>query len=244
MTRGDDERMPPGASARRAAWLGGAVALERVGAVAEVAVAALRRVGFGVAVGADGTLEAAQELVGLRGRGWDDPRWLTLQQHVLAHPAVAALRDDPGLVEALTTLAGGPVEGSAGDIVRVAFPGQPHLATRPHQDGFYLPQPEGLWTVWIPLVPCPLDLGPLAVIPDSHPAGLLPHDTRDLGVPELASLARPALPLLPDGPWQARAMAPGDALAFPAFTIHAALPNRTVNAVRLSIDLRYRRREA
>ncbi len=224
-----------------AAWLTGLVATETVAAVTAAAVAALCDVGLPVVARADGTLEVAAEGTGLSGRGWDDPRWLRLQQRVLGHPSVAALREDAALVAALSRLAGGPVSGAAGDIVRVAFPGQPRLTTRPHQDGFYITDPERLWTVWMPLVPCPLALGALAVIPTSHAGGLRPHETRDLGVPELASVAAPALPLPPDSAWEARAMEPGDALAFPGFTVHASLPNLTARAVRLSVDLRYQR---
>lgn len=178
----------------------------------------------------------------LRERGWDDPRWIELQAYVLSSPTIQELRDDPGLNRALRALCGGEIHSAQGDITRIAPPMQPHLTTRPHQDGFYIPDSESLWTSWLPLVPCPLALGPLAVIPGSYHQGLQAHRITDLGVPELAALPRPKLlsARAVQDPWWSTDLEPGDALIFHSRTIHAALPNLSTTQVRASVDLRFR----
>ena len=108
----------------------------------------------------------------LTGTGYDDPRWLRLQERVLADPLFAALGDHPELLIVLEALIGGPVLTRRGDICRVAMPSAPHLTTPPHQDHWYTGGTTNLWTVWIPLTELPLELGPLALLPGSHVRGL------------------------------------------------------------------------
>jgi hypothetical protein len=207
----------------------------RIAALRDVVVAAARALGLAAEVCGDGSVTAAPQAA-LGGAGWDDPRWIALQQAVLAGPELAALRADPGLLAALSPLLGGEAEGGHGDIVRLTCPGQPELATRPHQDGFYLTEPREVWTVWIPLVPCPAELGPLALL-RARPTRLLPHAVGPHAVPELADVPTPA-----DAPeaWEAFPLAPPAALAFRHTVVHAALPNLTRDRLRLSVDLRFR----
>jgi len=235
---------PPAFMARAATRDGacmirGLVSLDAIEAVKAVAESAMLASGLGLLVR---DADEGPDTFNLRGSGWDDPRWLDLQVRVLGDQAVDSLRMDPGLLRALSAVCGGDVRGAQGDIVRIAPPGQQHLTTRPHQDGFYIPDSQTLWTAWVPLVPCPLDLGPLAVIPASHTAGLRGHAVADLGVPELADIEGPNTADIADtaGIWRASAMMPGDALLFGSRTVHAALPNMTRRHVRISIDLRFR----
>jgi hypothetical protein len=217
--------------------LRGVLDAARIAALGETVGRALGEVGLGPSSGsAPGSSGPG---AGLTGLGWDDPRWIGLQQRVLPSPALAAVREDPGLLAALCDLLGGPVAGEQGDIVRVTFPGQAALTTRPHQDGFYRRDAqEAMVTVWIPLVPCPLDLGPLALWRGDAARGVRPHALGPLGVPELVELPSPEE--APEA-WWAAPLGLGDALVFGADVIHAALPNRTAATLRLSVDLRYRR---
>lgn len=167
----------------------------------------------------------------LSGTGYDDPRWLTLQQRVLADPHFAALGDHPRLITVLESLFGGPVLTRRGDICRLALPDAPHLTTPPHQDHWYTGGTTNLWTVWIPLTDAPLELGPLAVLPGSHRNGLLPHAGAGAG--------RQGVRVPADVPFAATPLAAGDAILFHCLTVHRALPNRTRDRVRLSVDYRY-----
>ena len=149
----------------------------------------------------------------------EDPRWLALQAGVLPSAEIAALRTHAGLRCVLEQLVGGPVVGGLGDVVRAMPPGA--VPTPPHQDAAYIAHPEA-WTVWIPLVNCPLELGPLGVVAGSAQGPVLPHGQGGLEGVVL----------------EARAMEAGDVLIFHARTIHGALPN-TTDRVRYSVDLRF-----
>ncbi len=167
----------------------------------------------------------------LTGTGYDDPRWLTLQERVLADPRFAAVGDDAGLMTVLEALFDGPVLTRRGDICRLSLPGAPHLTTPPHQDHWYTGGTKNLWTVWIALTETPLDLGPLAVLPGSHLSGLFPHAGQGVG--------RQGVSVADDPQFAAAPLAAGDAILFNCLTVHCALPNMTRDRVRLSVDYRY-----
>jgi hypothetical protein len=167
----------------------------------------------------------------LTGTGYDDPRWLALQERVLADPRFAAVGDDAGVMTVLEAVFDGPVLTRRGDICRVALPGAPHLTTPPHQDHWYTGGTTNLWTVWIALTETPLELGPLAVLPGSHLSGLLPHAGQGAG--------RQGVSVTGDPQFAAAPLAAGDAILFNCLTVHRALPNVTRDRVRLSVDYRY-----
>lgn len=167
----------------------------------------------------------------LTGTGYDDPRWLVLQERVLPDPRFSAVGDDPELLRVLGALFGEPPMTRRGDICRVVLPGAPHLTTPPHQDHWYTGGTPNLWTAWMPLVETPLELGPLAVLPGSHRAGLLAHAGEGAG--------RQGVGVDVGAPLAASAVSPGDAILFNCLTVHGALPNLTVDRLRLSVDFRY-----
>jgi ectoine hydroxylase-related dioxygenase (phytanoyl-CoA dioxygenase family) len=86
-------------------------------------------------------------------------------------------------------------------------------------------------TVWLPLVDCPLDLGPLAVAEGSHLLGRRPY----LAVRGARVLPCDASDLT--GAWSTATFCAGDALVFHCMSVHRALPNLT-GSVRLSVDFR------
>ncbi|HEV8063785.1 MAG TPA: phytanoyl-CoA dioxygenase family protein [Acidimicrobiales bacterium] len=95
-----------------------------------------------------------------------------------------------------------------------------------HQD-YNVSCVQDMLTAWVPLMDIPLDLGGLAVLPQSH-----------LGPP------RPPKRLLVGEPgWATADYAVGDVLLFHCLTSHAALPNR-MNALRVSTDFRFQPVEA
>jgi hypothetical protein len=167
----------------------------------------------------------------LSGTGYDDQRWLTLQERVLADSRFDAIGDHPQLLAVLEALFAGRVLTRRGDICRVALPNALHLTTPPHQDHWYTGGTTNLWTVWIPLSDTPLELGPLAVLPGSHVNGLLVHDGHGVG--------RHSVGGTDDAQFAAAPLAAGDAILFNCLTVHRALPNVTRDRVRLSVDYRY-----
>jgi hypothetical protein len=167
----------------------------------------------------------------LTGTGYDDARWLALQERVLADVRFASVGDHGALLLVLEALFGGPVLTRRGDICRLTLPNATHLTTPPHQDHWYTGGTTNQWTVWIPLADTPLALGPLAVLPGSHLHGLLPHAGHGAG--------RQGVRMNDEARFAAVPLAAGDAILFHSLTVHRALPNLTRNRARISVDYRY-----
>jgi len=104
-----------------------------------------------------------------------DAAWTSVQCRIQPLPEFGRLREHPSIMGVLETIHGRAVRCGRGDTCRIFSPGCPELTTRPHQDHFYVGGDTALWTVWVPLGDCPLELGGLAVLPGSHRGGLLPH---------------------------------------------------------------------
>lgn len=172
----------------------------------------------------------AREGVALEGMGYEDARWLRLQQFICPHPAFWAVGRHPSVLAILEQLYGEPAASARGDICRLLMPKSPHQTTRAHQDRSYLQEAAGLWTVWFPLVECPLEQGPLEVLPGSHHRGLWPHGDGYAGIADADADV--------EG-WATGAMQPGDALFFDGLTVHRAVANTSSSRVRVSVDFRY-----
>ena len=166
----------------------------------------------------------------LRGRGYDDPDWIELQQRVFGGGAIVELRRHHTLVTTVERLLGASPRVAQGDICRVVFPNVPEHTTRAHQDLSYLPEPCHLWTVWIPLVACSKQAGPLAVIPKSRRGGLRRH---------LGPGGRDGALVEDNERWVSAVFEIGDVMVFHGETVHAALHNTQQSRLRVSVDLRY-----
>ena len=222
--RGDPDALRERARCDGYLWLRGVVDRPALDALHAVVIAACTRLGWlSPGSGVEPLANPAR-----RGVRANDPEWIQLQVAVLSSPEIVRVREDPGTARVLRTLLGDDVAGAQGDICRVVFPNADELATPPHQDGAFIGVERECWTCWIPLEDCPLDRGPLAVVPGSHRNGLLAH----------AGEGGASAP--PVAGWAASALAAGDALFFHALTLHGALPNRSAGRLRLSVDLRYR----
>ena len=164
----------------------------------------------------------------LEGMVYEDPRWMALQRRLYTVGSFRALGDHPALLAVLEALYGEPPMSGRGDICRISMPDSLHQTTCSHQDHFFVGGSTEIWTVWFPLVDCPLSQGPVAVSPASHRRGFLQHGEGYEGVevPEATT-------------WAASPLSPGDVLLFHCFTIHKALPNRSSSRIRLSVDFRY-----
>jgi ectoine hydroxylase-related dioxygenase (phytanoyl-CoA dioxygenase family) len=158
------------------------------------------------------------------GSGIDRATYAQLQRleevHGLVHSA--ALR------QGFSLLVGGKSIIHPNFIIRTIFPNS--FATPPHQDLIHTRASENAWTCWIPLIDCPLELGPLAILFNSHGA-MFPTKAHANGGRE-AELPGDA------GPWLSGSLGPGDCIFFHGRTVHKALPNRTQSLLRLSLDCR------
>ena len=165
--------------------------------------------------------------------GYADPRWIAVQQVVLATEEAQALPAHPALVDLMEALYQGPVMTHRGDICRLGMPDRyaPKHTTPPHQDHYYLGGSTDLWTAWTPLADCPLSLGPLAVWSGSHRGGYKAHAGEGEG--------QQRVDLDAEVSWTSGALEVGDVVLFHCMTVHRALPNVTADSLRISMDMRY-----
>jgi ectoine hydroxylase-related dioxygenase (phytanoyl-CoA dioxygenase family) len=119
------------------------------------------------------------------------------------------------------------------NIARISFPQAEHFTTPPHQDYVHIQGTPDVYTTWIPLVDCPQELGGVAVLAGSHVHDILPvHKASGAG-----GLGIDTDPLAL--PWHTIDYEVGDVLVFHSHTVHKALPNRTANRLRMSVDYRF-----
>lgn len=225
MTADDPDALRARAAADGFLYVPGLLPPERLTPLHAVVDAALARRGWVV----DGVSDPALRL----GR-WDDARWVEFLGEVLPSPPYQALAAAPELLAVIRVLLGDAPRLHVGDVCRLVSPGAPELTTPPHQDAAYLPDAERVWTAWLALGPCPRELGPLALLPGSHAGGLRPH------APVVVGGGVVGTDVPDDAPWHASDLGPGDVLFFSALTVHKALPNRTADRLRVSVDYRYR----
>ena len=147
--------------------------------------------------------------------------------HTMAH--------DPALLQVAEALLGERGMPQPSAIARVIFPDKLEYTTPPHQDFVLVQGTPEVWTAWLPLGPCPVDLGGLAVLRGSHQRGILPvHEAKGAGGLSVEDAWL-------DGEWMSSPFATGDTLFFHSKTVHQGLPNVSANRIRLSVDYRYQK---
>ena len=115
--------------------------------------------------------------------------------------------------------------------MRNIFPEREEYTTKAHQD---FPNVQGtteVYTAWMPLIDCPMDVGPLQVARRLAHAGVL-----DFGIAGGAGGIEITDPL--EGRWVSGDFAAGDVLLFHSMTVHKGVPNRS-DRLRMSMDVRY-----
>jgi ectoine hydroxylase-related dioxygenase (phytanoyl-CoA dioxygenase family) len=148
---------------------------------------------------------------------------------------------DPELVGMVEKLIGRRAIPLPGHKARIWFPRFTEHTTPLHQDFVHYQGSLQAITCWMPVGDCPVALGPLAVLPGSHKVKRVLSHHFSLGAGGLIIdldeqfKAHPEL----DVQWLTTDFGAGDALFFPALTIHKALPNVTEDRIRVSLDNRY-----
>jgi ectoine hydroxylase-related dioxygenase (phytanoyl-CoA dioxygenase family) len=110
----------------------------------------------------------------------------------------------------------------------IQLPGNPEQTTLPHQDEWYLPQCDSMWTLWVPLVDMPFEIGPLGVVPGSQERSVKDHFTAFSG-----------LQVEPKVEWASNETRAGDAVFFSSRTIHCAWSNVSPTLAQVSAEIRY-----
>jgi ectoine hydroxylase-related dioxygenase (phytanoyl-CoA dioxygenase family) len=161
-----------------------------------------------------------------------DPAWTGLQVEVMNADEMWALGECVAIHRLLHAVEGRAsyLNLSTANSCRVFSP-HPDMATRPHQDAYYVRTLGEFWTVWMPLGDCPRTLGPLALLAGSHRFGLREHADHGSDQGGVAVTA--------DAVWSTTDFRCGDAVMFRPHTLHCALPNESGDRLRFSADFRY-----
>ena len=168
-----------------------------------------------------------------------EPAYMEVYKQVVQLSSFNAFPQQPVFIDLISRLLGEPAFNHALRIGRIVFPHNTAQSTGAHQDHRYIPGTAEVLTVWTPLGDCPIDLGMLAILRGSNRLGLLEHTSDSskkyakMGVREQQWEDRADLQ------WVAGDMRLGDVIIFHSHTVHKALPNRTDDRMRLSLDNRY-----
>jgi phytanoyl-CoA dioxygenase PhyH len=160
-----------------------------------------------------------------------DPTYLRTLRHINRLEAYHVLKHHPVLIGLLERMLGGPILPHPRVLMRNIFPEREELTTKAHQD---FPNVQGtteVYTAWIPLIDCPMVVGPLQIAAGSHTAGVYDFDIAGgAGGIEIKNKL--------EGRWVSGNFAVGDVLLFHSMTVHKGVPNRS-DRLRMSMDVRY-----
>ena len=164
----------------------------------------------------------------LSARAWDDRDWVQFQLNFCKHPCFLTLAEAPIVTEILEAIMGEPAWLASMNFCWIQLPGSPEHTTLPHQDEWYLPHCDSMWTLWVPLVDMSLEVGPLGVVSGSHRRSVKDHFTAFSG-----------LQVEPKVDWTSNEARAGDVVFFASRTIHCAWSNVSPTLAQVSAEIRY-----
>ena len=163
-----------------------------------------------------------------------DPEYTPVYSAVYKLESFHRAGHSPEVLDLMGKVIGQPVLPHPQKIARLWFPQFTDHTTPVHQDFVHFQGNFDTYTCWAPVGDCPIELGPLAILPGSHELeGVLDHHF---------SLGAGGLKIDPgelDGEWYSTDFEIGDTLVFNALMVHRALPNLTADRLRVSLDNRY-----
>jgi Phytanoyl-CoA dioxygenase (PhyH) len=160
-----------------------------------------------------------------------DPTYLKTLRQINRLENYHALKHHPILIDLLERMLGGAILPHPRVLMRNIFPQHEEYSTKAHQDFPNVQGTTDVYTAWMPLIDCPLDVGPLQIASGSHLDGVY-----DFGIAGGAGGIEITDPL--EGRWVCGDFAAGDVLLFHSMTVHKGLPNRS-DKLRMSMDVRY-----
>jgi hypothetical protein len=172
-----------------------------------------------------------------------DPPYGPVYHTVYRLESFHRLPHEPDLVSMVEKLMDARTIPVPGHKARIWFPRFKEHTTPTHQDFVHYQGSLQAITCWTPVGDCPIELGPLAVLPRSHTVRkVLPHHF-SLGAGGLIVRLEEEIRSFPqlDVSWHTTNFEAGDVLFFPALTVHRALPNTSEDRLRVSLDNRYQR---
>lgn len=160
-----------------------------------------------------------------------DPTYLRTLRRINRLEEYHALKHHPALVGLFERMLGGPILPHPRVLMRNIFPARDEYTTKAHQDFPNVQGTQEVYTAWIPLIDCPLQVGPLQVAGGTHTEGVFDfHIGTGAGGIEISD------PL--EGRWASGEFALGDVLIFHSMLVHKGVPNHS-DRLRMSMDVRY-----
>lgn len=160
-----------------------------------------------------------------------DPTYLATLRRINRLEDYHALKHHPALIDLLQGMLGGSILPHPRVLMRNIFPSREEYTTKAHQD---FPNVQGtteVYTAWMPLIDCPMEVGPLQVAVGSHTG-----EVYDFGIAGGAGGIE--IKNAFDGRWASGDFVAGDVLLFHSMTVHKGVPNRS-DKLRMSMDVRY-----
>lgn len=160
-----------------------------------------------------------------------DPTYLQTLRQINRLEDYHALKHHPALINLLERMLGGLILPHPRVLMRNIFPARDEYTTKAHQD---FPNVQGtteVYTAWMPLIDCPMNVGPLQIAAGSHTSGVY-----DFGIAGGAGGIEIKDPL--EGTWVSNDFAAGDVLLFHSMAVHKGVPNHS-DRLRMSMDVRY-----
>jgi len=162
-----------------------------------------------------------------------DPIYLRTLRRINHLEDYHALKHHPALITFLERLLGGPILPHPRVLMRNIFPSRDEFTTKSHQD---FPNVQGtteVYTAWMPLIDCPMDVGPLQVATGTHTGEVFDfHIGVGAGGIEITEQF--------EGSWVTSPFTQGDVLFFHSLAVHKGIPNHSRH-LRMSMDVRYQR---
>ena len=153
--------------------------------------------------------------------GWSEesPIFAGISRRLIEHPSTMAVMEQ---------ILGEPACMVPNVQYRLYPPGGP--VTVIHQDGFYSPGIHDFKPVWVPLVPCPREVGGLMVAVGQHKRGYFHNVAKPTPYP---------IPLgyIDEDSWATTDYEPGDVLIVHPYSPHGGMPN-TSDRLRVTFDTR------
>ncbi len=160
-----------------------------------------------------------------------DPTYLATLRRINHLEDYHALKHHPALTGFMERLLGGPVFPHPRVLMRNIFPAREEFTTKAHQDYPNVQGTTEVYTAWMPLIDCPMEVGPLQVAVGTHGGEVFGFDiAAGAGGIEIKETF--------DGQWVSGPMRQGDVLFFHSLAVHKGVPNRSRH-LRMSMDVRY-----
>lgn len=162
-----------------------------------------------------------------------DVIWDELYPKIQSLEMFHAFFHEPQILELMKTVSGAEVFVYPMKMARISTPGRVGYETPPHQDARSHVAGPTMAGIWVALHDISTAMGRLKILPRSHTRGVRPV----VSSPGVGNVQCEIYP--EETTWHVSDVEQGDVIIFHSCTVHAAQPNLSTHAVRMSVDTRF-----